>query len=300
MKRGNKGDNSLKELQQYRSSETHRRSVYLQNRPDGVSETRASHEDRLPRLKTDFKKCSAFVKKMRNFTPEALSGLLRDVDSLNLSKYTSEIASAIMESRLNPSDLSAVVEIVIALHQKYESFTSPFLAALFAPLKGYVEVRGRGEELEGVELRRSRIILRLVLELFMVGVHSRINALDLVLTHILGPDGGMNEEMKGEEEEGVEENKVDPLMLSTFVKYGSEVLLGITPPPKLQAISDSLDVPLDGRTCLLPPAKMEMMADRVKAAYNDLSTNFLDVYRDLQNHEHLCRKDEVIHGRFFY
>ena len=50
------------------------------------------------KLDSSIKKNSAFVKKLRNFTDGQRDSIIKDMNGLNLSKYISEIASALVSS----------------------------------------------------------------------------------------------------------------------------------------------------------------------------------------------------------
>ena len=128
------------------------------------------------------KKNTAFIKRLRTaITPASVNTFAQEIRSLSLSKYLSEIISASFEgiSKLKtPADISAGVEIISALHQRFgpadytcylgwylgRSLTSPDRAQLkqLTP-----EIREK-EEKERVS--RQRILLRIATELWLVDV----------------------------------------------------------------------------------------------------------------------------------
>lgn len=48
---------------------------------------------------------------------------------LNLTKYISEVASAIVEAKLKMTDISSVIQICVILHEKYADFAPQLLEA---------------------------------------------------------------------------------------------------------------------------------------------------------------------------
>ncbi|KAF5243989.1 hypothetical protein FAUST_2611 [Fusarium austroamericanum] len=133
-------------------------------------------------LDSSLKKNTAFIKRLRTaVTAATLSTFLQEIRTLSLHKYLSEIISACYEGlcRLkSPGEIEAGVEIVSALHQRFgpSEFTE-YLAWLLGkgmatPDKGILkslapEVR---EKEEKERIIRQRALLRVVTELWLVGV----------------------------------------------------------------------------------------------------------------------------------
>ncbi|ERT02632.1 hypothetical protein HMPREF1624_00933 [Sporothrix schenckii ATCC 58251] len=133
-------------------------------------------------LDSSLKKNTAFIRRLRTaISSSTLSSLLQEIASLSLSKYLSEIVSACYEglSRLKtPADIEAGVEIVSALHQRFgpADFTE-YLGWLLGkgmapPDKNQLktlsaEARERDEK---ERLTLQRVLLRIVTELWLVGV----------------------------------------------------------------------------------------------------------------------------------
>lgn len=128
------------------------------------------------------KKNTAFIKRLRTaITPASSTTFLQEVRSLSLHKYLSEIISASFEGlcRLKtPGEITAGVEIVSALHQRFgpAEFTS-YLGwligrGLSTPDKG--QLKGLGQEAREKEekerLTRQRVLLKVVTELWLVGL----------------------------------------------------------------------------------------------------------------------------------
>ncbi|KAG5951050.1 hypothetical protein E4U53_003874 [Claviceps sorghi] len=133
-------------------------------------------------LDSSLKKNTAFIKRLRTaITPATLSTFLQEIRTLSLHKYLSEIIAACYEGlcRLkSPGEIDAAVEIVSALHLRFgpAEFTE-YLAWLLgkgmatpdkSALKSLTPEAREKEEKERIV--RQRALLRVVTELWLVGV----------------------------------------------------------------------------------------------------------------------------------
>lgn len=128
------------------------------------------------------KKNTAFIKRLRTaITAATLNTFLQEIRTLSLHKYLSEIISACYEGLCklkSPGEVDAGVEIVSALHQR-------FGAAEFTEFLGWLVGKGMAtpekaslknlavdarEKEEKDRLTRQRSLLRVVTELWLVGV----------------------------------------------------------------------------------------------------------------------------------
>lgn len=83
-------------------------------------------EEYFARLDSSLKKNTAFVKKLKQFTASQLDALLKDMASLNLTKYVSEVSSALSEAKLKLTDVSAAIVLCNELHRVYADFSAAF------------------------------------------------------------------------------------------------------------------------------------------------------------------------------
>ncbi|EEP81517.1 conserved hypothetical protein [Uncinocarpus reesii 1704] len=133
-------------------------------------------------LDSALKKNTAFIKRLRTgITASAQPTFLTEIRTLSLHKYLSEIISALYEGTCklkSPGEIAAGVEIASALHQRFgpNEFTKQFGWLLGrgmstpdkAQLKAWsADVREREEK---ERLVRQRVLLRVVTELWLVGV----------------------------------------------------------------------------------------------------------------------------------
>jgi regulator of nonsense transcripts 2 len=133
-------------------------------------------------LDSSLKKNTAFIKRLRTaIAATTLSTFLQEIRTLSLHKYLSEIISACYEGLCklkSPGEIDAGVEIVSALHQRFgpAEFTE-FLGwlvgkGLATPEKSLLKslAADAREKEEKDRITRQRVLLRVVTELWLVGV----------------------------------------------------------------------------------------------------------------------------------
>ena len=133
-------------------------------------------------LDSSLKKNTAFIKRLRtSITPGTTATCLQEIRSLSLHKYLSEVISASYEGLCKlktPAEISAGVEVVSALHQRFgPSEYTVYLGWLLgrglstpekSQLKALTQEARDKEEKE--RLARQRVLLRVVTELWLVGL----------------------------------------------------------------------------------------------------------------------------------
>ena len=128
------------------------------------------------------KKNTAFIKRLRTaITPSSVNTFLLEIRSLSLTKYLSEVISASFEGLCKlktPGDVSAGVEVVSALHQRfgpseYTCYLGWLLGrGLSTPDKVQLKSLGQDarEKEEKERLVRQRVLLKVVTELWLAGL----------------------------------------------------------------------------------------------------------------------------------
>lgn len=133
-------------------------------------------------LDSSLKKNTAFIKRLRTSITAGTTGTcLQEIRSLSLHKYLSEVISASYEGLCKlktPAEISAGVEVVSALHQRFgPSEYTVYLGWLLgrglstpekSQLKNLTQEAREKEEKE--RLARQRVLLRVVTELWLVGL----------------------------------------------------------------------------------------------------------------------------------
>lgn len=126
------------------------------------------------KLDSSLKKNTAFVKKIKQFTASQLDPLLKDMSSLNLTKYISEVSSALSEAKLKLTDVNAAVALCSELHKIYAEFANAF----FENWQKILNIKPNDRIQNASKLR---VDLKFFAELISVGIFS--NKLGL---HLLG------------------------------------------------------------------------------------------------------------------
>lgn len=122
-------------------------------------------ESYFTKLDSSLKKNTAFVKKLKQFTASQLDSLLKDMQSLNLSKYISEVSQAIVEAKLKMADVPAVVTLSSHLHQIYGEFSQHF----FDNWQKLLTIK-HGERVQNAS--KLRVDVRLYCELLSAGIFT--------------------------------------------------------------------------------------------------------------------------------
>lgn len=142
----------------------------LQNKIKGKLELREKNSNRqLPsesyfvKLDSSLKKNTAFVKKLKQFTAAQLDSLLKDMSTLNLSKYISEVSQAVVEAKLKMTDVPAIITLSTQLHQIYGEFSQNF----FENWQKLLTIK-HGEKVQNAS--KLRVDVRLYCELLSVGI----------------------------------------------------------------------------------------------------------------------------------
>lgn len=136
----------------------------LSNSVAVVQASRKAHEANKKNLKSDLKKTTAFVKKIRSINTEGLQQCIRDVETLNLTLYISEIVGAIVETAYKATDVPSMVKLCMSLHKRYDEFTMPLVTGLRTSL---MAIPSEEDKDAG---KRKRIQIRFIIELFQVGI----------------------------------------------------------------------------------------------------------------------------------
>ena len=133
-------------------------------------------------LDSALKKNTAFIKRLRTAIAAASTAtFLQEIRSLSLQKFLSEVISASYEGLTKvktPSDISAGVEIISALHQRfgpadYTCYLGWLIGrGLSTPDKGQLKTLGQEarEKEEKERLTRHRALLKVATELWLVGL----------------------------------------------------------------------------------------------------------------------------------
>lgn len=116
----------------------------LRRRLRAAHTTEALLASRSPRLrkalKSDVRKGTALVKRVAVLTEDTMDVLLRDVEAYNLSRYSAEMARAVIHERLRVQDVEHVVALSSSMHQRYADYFPALFAVVCRDLRAAVGV----------------------------------------------------------------------------------------------------------------------------------------------------------------
>ncbi|XP_054280661.1 regulator of nonsense transcripts 2-like isoform X1 [Macrosteles quadrilineatus] len=226
-------------------------------------------EAALAKLDSSLKKNTAFIRKLRNFTAPQLASLIKDMSTLNLSKYISEVASALVEAKLKLNDVPAAVLLCSQMHTTYLEFSKVLL-------EHWVKTLSLKKDEKIANPSKLRVDLRFYGDLITSGIFQYKEALTLlgnVLTFLSTSDR--------------EEHNNISIILS-FCKHCGEDYAGLVP-RTMRVLSEKHNIPIP-RSSMLPPEKQKNVRSLVKDYYSSLCKHLLKEHGELQAFERQNRR----------
>ncbi len=228
-----------------------------------------SENTKCSKLDSNVKRNSAFVRKIRTFTESQLQPLLKEMSTLNIEKYISEIASALIEAKLKLSDIPAVITFCTKIHELYPDFSKVF----FELWQKTLIVR-KDEKISNPS--KLRVDLRFYSDLVSYGVFPQKDALPLlgnILTGLISMDK--------------EEHNYSAILLS-FCKYCGEDYAGLVP-KRIRELAEKhkMEIP---RSNILPAEKQRTVRLLLCDYYSSLSHNLIKEHKELRSYEKQNKK----------
>lgn len=161
--------------------------IRLQNKIDirnGNLNCEVLPDSHFSKLDSSLKKNTTFVKKLKTFSANQLDSLLKDLSGLNLTKYISEVAAALVEAKLKMTDIPAIIKLCSTLHQNYPEFSQSF----FENWQKNLTIKPNEKVANPSKLR---VDIRLYAELINAGIFTNKNCLPLlgtILTTLINND----------------------------------------------------------------------------------------------------------------
>ena len=122
-------------------------------------------ENHFSKLDSSLKKNTAYVKKLKQFTTAQLDSLINEMNTLNLTKYTSEVSTSLTEAKIKMTDIQAMLILSSKLHQTYADFGQHF----FESWQKVFQLKP-GEKVANPS--KMRVDLRFYCELISIGIFS--------------------------------------------------------------------------------------------------------------------------------
>ena len=178
--------------------------------PEALANARKSFEANKKTLKSDLKKSTAFVKKIKSGGISSMkpADITRDISTLNLSRYVEEVVSSLLEAKLKLTDIPVVLALCTAMHQRYPEFLGALVPKIWSV------IHGKPANEEASKLRR--IYVRLITEFLLTGLQTETKGLLKLIAETTGGKDG---------------NYVvtDANVVVAFAKAASFEIFGITP-----------------------------------------------------------------------
>ncbi|CAH8512809.1 unnamed protein product [Schistosoma margrebowiei] len=170
------------------------------------------------------KKNTAFVKKVRNFLDSQKDALLSEFESLNLSKYVEEVATAIVEAKIKLTDIPFMLKLCSAMYQRYSDFGVLFFDAWKKSFSSH-------KDLKNTNLSKLRVDLALFADLNTIGIFRDADGIRLLagqLTLLTAND---------------HDNFSNIGILSSFCRHCSDDWIGVIP-RRIRLLSEKYEMPV--------------------------------------------------------
>ncbi|KAI8820667.1 armadillo-type protein [Fimicolochytrium jonesii] len=254
-----------------------------------------------PNLDGSIKKNTSFVRKLKTLTHDQVASLSKELVSLKLEKYVSEIVAAISEAKFKTSsDIWAAVEICSLLHQRFANFGGELVQALCKQLGPPPLTHGMSpeqkEKEEVARIGRQKSSLRLLADLYTVGIirDGKGCPFPQVLKDMFLAD---------------KDQHVNLPIAVVFAKYHGQNILGTEGSPTgLDAVSDAngteevKDIAVTCQEPLVPAEVQSACREVFIEYYNSLVRHLVHEHKRVRNieksnHEHYIARGEINEDR---
>lgn len=154
---------------------------YRSSKPSEPPAKERLSDAELRKLDSSLKKCTGFLRKIRSagITEDSLPALCQEAQSLNLSRYISEVVAAISETKLRSADVEHAVILCGELYRRYEDFLAQLVTALgtvilSSPTNGTAR-----------DLGSRKAAMRLLVEVFVLGMIADVSPVTTVLKQLV-------------------------------------------------------------------------------------------------------------------
>lgn len=226
------------------------------------------------RLDSSIKKNSTFVKKLKNMTDAQKESIFKDMNGLNLTKYISEVANAIVEAKIKLNDIPMALRICSALHQRYADFSGQLLDSWHKNLP-----KKAGDP---INASKMRIDIRLFAEIISSGIFSPKEGLPVLgnlLTLLTTTDKESHQNLN---------------ILLSFCRHCGDDYAGFVP-RKMRILAQKyfLTIP---QSDFLTNDRKRNVRNLLKEYYKTLSSHVVSDHKQLQNQEKQIRKSLQMKG----
>lgn len=234
-------------------------------------------ESEISKRDSSLKKNTAFIRKLKNFPPPQLDQLLKDMNSLNLTKYLSEVVSALTEIKLKMTEIDAMILLCTQLNTTYSDFSKIF----FDQWQKILNIK---KDDKIANMSKFRVDLRLFAEITSAGIVPQKEGLILlgnILTILINSD--------------LQEHNNLNIILS-FCKYCGDDYAGLIP-KEMKDLAEKYDIEIP-KSNMLSSDKQKNVRALLKEYYVSLCNHIKRMHNDLeytekQNEKILQTKGEL-------
>ena len=206
---------------------------------------------------------------------------MKEINSLNLTKYIGEVASAVTEAKLKMSDVQSLLEICSLLHQKYAEFSTSLMESWKKVLN-----LPKGQS-SPANPSKFRVDIRFFGDLMSIGVlpgKEALPILGLLLTNLIGNP----------------EDLSNIGIIMTFCRYCGEDFANLNP-RKIRLFLDENPDPefFKDSNKFLPPEKQKNVQSLLKDYYGNIVKKYLKDYNEMKNVEKVNYRILMTKGEVF-
>lgn len=263
---------------------------------DDLQKFRKEFEANKKSLKTDLKKCTAFVKKIKTGNAWSMKpqDIINDVATLNLSRYVDEVVAGIQETPPKVADFPVIIALCVAMHQRYPEFVPNLLDRIISILQ-------KSSNVENSKLRR--VYIRLLTEFILNG-----------LTKDTRPLVKCVNEATGVQKDGTYQVQ-DAHLVVAFCKGAGVEILDVLPKSLREAhelmqkeasVPDGIITPVAQEVMVkfealkqeraVPQDISEALVTSCTGAYHAIIDTYIETNRKLQKLEKRCAQDRLLSG----
>eukprot|EP00004_Rigifila_ramosa_P014399 TRINITY_DN3273_c0_g1_i1.p1 TRINITY_DN3273_c0_g1~~TRINITY_DN3273_c0_g1_i1.p1 ORF type:complete len:1281 (-),score=385.32 TRINITY_DN3273_c0_g1_i1:121-3921(-) len=124
-------------------------------------------EENAKSFDSSLKRTTAIIRKLKLLAEDTRDAICQELKKVNLTKYVSEVVAALLENKLRAELMPLLLEVACILHQQYAEFQLLFVAAV---TRAVLPIRGEPEAERSARTVRRRLLLRLLVDLALVGI----------------------------------------------------------------------------------------------------------------------------------
>ena len=242
-------------------------------------------------MKSDLKKSAALIKKIKaTLCAKDEASVLKDLETLNLSRYFEEISTSLIESKLKLSEASTATAVALSLNEKYADFL-PSLLSRYSAIIRMKDPVFKADPREAQRVRRTTA--RIYLDLLAAGATADARPLSKYLAAAAGEPGKEGEPYAVTDAQGV----------VGFAKVaGPDVLHGVLPrhyaaqfaSPSSSSLPPALGAPSDRVT---DADTSKSLLAHLRGSLKTLERSMAETHVKLHSMNRRASKDRLLAGK---